>query len=122
MWQDVRGPYGPALRAFAIVYGVPTWGFAIAWVAIAAAITIRTARRHLPFSLTWWSFTFPLGALVTGTSQLALHTGAPAFKNIAISLYAFLVLAWLTAASGTLHGTLRGRLLRPQPAVLQHAR
>ncbi|MGO9898431.1 MAG: hypothetical protein ACLP0J_01785 [Solirubrobacteraceae bacterium] len=71
--------------------------------------------------MTWWSFTFPVGTLVTGTSQLALHTAAPAFKSISIALYAFLVLAWLTAASRTLHGTLRGGLLRPQPTALQRA-
>ena len=43
------------------VYGVPTWGFAMMWLALAAAITVRTARRGLPFALTWWSFTLPVG-------------------------------------------------------------
>ena len=59
-----------------VLYGVPVWGFAMIWLAIAAAITTRTARDHLPYSLTWWSFTFPVGTLVTGTSVLALATHA----------------------------------------------
>ena len=41
--------------------GVPTWGFAMMWLALAAAITVLTARRGLPFALTWWSFTLPVG-------------------------------------------------------------
>ncbi len=108
--------YASALHAVGIVYGVPTWGFAIAWMSIAAAITIRTARRHLPFSLAWWSFTFPVGTVVTGTAELALHTHAPLFTDIALALYALLVATWLTAASGTARGTFTGRLLRPQPS------
>jgi hypothetical protein len=43
----------------------PMWGFAMLWLALAAAVTIRTARQGLPFSLTWWSFTFPVGTELT---------------------------------------------------------
>ena len=45
-------PYGPAFQAFAVVYGVPVWGFAVLWAALATAITIRAARARLPFTLT----------------------------------------------------------------------
>ncbi len=57
----ISAPYARALQATGVVYGAPVWGFAMVWLAIAAAITVRTARKHLPFSLTWWSFTFPVG-------------------------------------------------------------
>ena len=39
-------PYGPAFQAFGLVYGVPVWGFAVLWAALATAITVRTARAH----------------------------------------------------------------------------
>jgi tellurite resistance protein TehA-like permease len=87
------------------------------WLAIAAAITIRTARDHLPFSLTWWSFTFPVGTTVTGTCELAAHTGSSALAWIAVALFALLVGAWLTAATNTLRGSLAGRLFLPSPRV-----
>ena len=61
-------PYGQAASAFGLFYGVPTWGFAAMWMALATALTLRTARQGLPFALTWWSFTFPVGTVVTGTS------------------------------------------------------
>ncbi|HEY2438056.1 MAG TPA: TDT family transporter, partial [Solirubrobacteraceae bacterium] len=91
-------PYAGAMRAIAVLYGMPVWGFAITWLLVAATITLRTARRRLPFSLTWWSFTFPVGTLVTGTSELARHTHANFLAWTSVGLYALLVGAWLTAA------------------------
>ena len=64
--------FGSAIHGLVLVYGIPVWGFAIVWLTIAAAVTIRTARRGLPFAITWWSFTFPVGTLVTGTSELSV--------------------------------------------------
>jgi C4-dicarboxylate transporter/malic acid transport protein len=110
-------PYGTAFHALGLIYGVPVWGFAVLWLGIAAAITAATMRRHLPFTLGWWSFTFPVGTVVTGTSQLALHTNLPVFQVAAEALYALLVLAFATVAARTARGLLTGRLLR-LPALM----
>ena len=110
-------PYGAAFQAFGVVYGVPVWGFALFWAALATAITIRAARARIPFSLTWWSFTFPLGTLVTGTTSLALHTGAGLFRWTAVGLYLVLVAAWVVVSVRTVAGTWRGSLLRAAPAA-----
>ena len=106
-------PYSTALQAFGVVYGVPVWGFALLWGCVAGAITLRTVRTGLPFSLTWWSFTFPVGTCVTGTTGIALHTGSEMFRIAAAVLYAALVLAWIVVAVRTAHGSLRGRLFLP---------
>ena len=108
--------YAPTFRALGVVYGMPVWGFAMLWLAVAAAITIKTARSRLPFTLTWWSFTFPVGTVVTGTSELAVHTGLTALTVAAAALYGLLLLAWLAAAINTTRGVLAGRLLRPAVA------
>lgn len=92
---------GRALMDFAVVYGVSTLGFALLWFAVAAAITIRTARAGLPFSLTWWSFTFPVGTCVTGTAGLAAHTGLIAIGAISVALFVLLVVAWITVGIRT---------------------
>jgi len=68
------------MNVFAVLYGVPVWGFAVLWIGLATALTVRTLRRGMPFALTWWSLTFPVGTFVTGTTQLAAHTGLPAFR------------------------------------------
>ncbi len=105
-------PYGTAFHALGLVYGVPVWGFAMLWGALALAVTVRTVRAGLPFSLTWWSFTFPVGTVVTGTSGLAAATGLHLFVVVAVLLYVALVAAWLVVAARTAHGVYRGRLLR----------
>ena len=102
-----------AMRTFAILYGVPVWGFAVLWIALATTLTVRTLRRGMPFALTWWSLTFPVGTFVTGTTQLATHTGLPAFRIAAVIAYAGLLSTWLLVAIRTARGTLRGTLLAP---------
>lgn len=114
--------YATAFLVFGLVYGVPVFGFALLWVGLAAAVTIRTARQHLPFSLTWWSFTFPVGTLVTGTSALALHTGSDVVAWMAVAFYIGLVGAWGTVALRTAHGSARGHLFQPAaPATVPGA-
>ncbi len=113
----ISDPYATALKAMGVVYGVPVWGFAALWLGIALTITLRTARDRLPFSLTWWSFTFPLGTFVTGTSELARQTGATSMEGISVALYALLIGGWLLAGTNTLRQAVRGRIfLPPEPA------
>jgi C4-dicarboxylate transporter/malic acid transport protein len=99
--QVLPDRYAHALLAFGVLYGVPVWGLAVLWGGLAAAVTVRTLRDHLPFSLTWWSFTFPVGTCVTGTSGLALHTGSALFRVAAVILYAALLTAWVIVATRT---------------------
>ena len=33
------------MSVFAILYGVPVWGFAVLWIALATSLTVRTLRR-----------------------------------------------------------------------------
>ncbi|WAC92198.1 TDT family transporter [Mycobacterium sp. Aquia_213] len=104
------------MNTFSILYGVPVWGFAVLWIALATALTVRTLRRGMPFALTWWSLTFPVGTFVTGTSQLAAHTHLPAFRVAAAIAYAGLLFTWLLVAIRTTRGSLRGNLLKLPPS------
>ena len=77
--------------------------FRLFWAALATALTVRAARTGLPFSLTWWSFTFPVGTVVTGLSGLAARAGSRSAEVLAMALYALLlVAAWLVVAVRTL--------------------
>jgi C4-dicarboxylate transporter/malic acid transport protein len=105
------------MDAFAILFGVPVWGFAVLWIALATALTVRTLRRGMPFALTWWSLTFPVGTFVTGTSQLAGHSHLPAFRVAAGIAYAGLLFTWLLVIVRTARGSLRGNLLKLPPST-----
>jgi tellurite resistance protein TehA-like permease len=100
----VPAPYGTALQALGLLYGVPVWGLAMTWLALVVLITARTARTGLPFSLSWWSFTFPVGTVVTGTSGLAALTGLVVLQVVAGLLFALLVVAWVVVSVRTLRG------------------
>jgi C4-dicarboxylate transporter/malic acid transport protein len=114
----VNEPIASAMNVMSILYGVPIWGFAMLWFCVAALLTLRAMRRKMPFALTWWAFTFPVGTCVTGTTQLALHTGLPAFQWASIILFAFLILAWVTAALGTFKGFKHGKIFNNPTSVV----
>ncbi|MFI7009587.1 TDT family transporter [Streptomyces sp. NPDC050145] len=103
--------YEHAFSAFAVLYGVPVMGFALLWLALAAAMVVRARRAGMGFAMTWWAFTFPVGTCVTGAESLAAHTGLAAFDVLTVALYAFLVAAWAVAAVQTVRGLASGRLL-----------
>ncbi len=105
------------MNAFAVLFGVPVWGFAVLWIALAAQLTVRTLRRGMPFALTWWSLTFPVGTFVTGTTQLADHTGLPAFRVAAAVAYVFLLGTWGLVAVQTLRGSFGGSLFASPPTA-----
>jgi C4-dicarboxylate transporter/malic acid transport protein len=109
-------PFGQGASAFGLFYGVPTWGFAALWMVLAVALTLRAARQKLPFSLTWWSFIFPVGTIVTGTSDLSARIHVELFTVASVVLYAALVAAWITVATRTAQASYRGYLFKPSPA------
>ncbi len=116
----VAPPLSTALDAFAIVFGVPMFGFMLLWMPIAAALTIRAHKRNMGFALTWWSFTFPVGTCVTGASQLAKHTDLTVFAVFAVLLYAGLLVAWVSVGVRTFRASrtvLTPPPVSPQPAA-----
>ena len=101
------------MAIFSVLFGVPVWGFSVLWIALATALTVRTLRRGMPFALTWWSLTFPVGTFVTGTTQLAIHTDLPAFRIAAALAYAGLLGTWGLVAVRTAVRTAGGSLFQP---------
>ncbi|MBN9622935.1 MAG: TDT family transporter [Actinobacteria bacterium] len=115
----LKAPYGTGLEAFGVVYGLPVIGFALTWMAIVAVVTLRALHHGLRFSMTWWSFTFPVGTVVTGASELAAQTGARAFAWLAACLFALLLVAWAVAFANTLRMVWTGAGFLPAPALDQ---
>ncbi|MCB0918041.1 MAG: TDT family transporter [Actinobacteria bacterium] len=100
------------LNELVVAYGLPVFGFIVFWSALAILMTLRARRRGMPFALTWWSFTFPVGTCVTATSQLALHTGLVTLQITAVAAFIGLLIAWVFVAFQTTRGAYAGDLLR----------
>lgn len=111
--SSLSGLSGP--DTFAVLYGVPVLGFALLWLALAVAMAVRAIRRGMPFSMTWWAFTFPVGTCVTGAAGLARTTGLVAFSWLAFGLFALLTAAWAVAWTRTVHGLVSGALPAAPP-------
>jgi tellurite resistance protein TehA-like permease len=114
-----RGAVSPqlaaALKPFAVLYGVPVLGFAMIWLLMALLIVAEAVKKGLPFALTWWAFTFPVGTCVTGATGLWRHTGLTSYAWLACGLYALLVGFWAVTAFHTARRTLSGELLIRRP-------
>ncbi len=106
----------PQLNAAAVaqVLGLLLWGFGVWWLVMALVLTIAAwRRRELPFALSWWAFTFPLGAFVAASWRLGnALTLAPIVAVGAVAL-ALLALLWTITAIHTARGVASGALLRP---------
>ncbi|WP_329488721.1 TDT family transporter [Kitasatospora sp. NBC_01246] len=109
--RPVAPELAPVALALAELYGVAVLGVAMLWLVIATAANLRARRAGMPFTMTWWAYTFPVGTCVTGASALARHTGFAGFTGLAAGLFVLLAAAWAVAAGGTAAGLAGGRLL-----------
>ncbi len=98
------------LRIFGVGYGVAATGLGVVMFALATAVTVHNIRRSMPFALTWWSFTFPIGTCVTGLAALATALDVTMFRVAAAMLLVVLVAAWTTVFTRTAAAVLDGRL------------
>jgi tellurite resistance protein TehA-like permease len=103
VWPDL----GPGLAMAGLAYGVLVWGFAMYWLAMAIALTVRTVRKHMPFNLSWWAFTFPVGVLTAGTDALFVQTRAHIFGIASLALLVLLATMWSLVSLKTFRGALQ---------------
>ncbi len=101
--------------------GLILWGFGVWWLPIAILLLFRYMRETFPFAMSWWAFTFPLGAYTVSTFLLGDVFHAPTLHGIAIALWMLLLCFWAVVFLQTLRGVLNGELLRPPAPGVQRA-
>jgi C4-dicarboxylate transporter/malic acid transport protein len=92
------------------------WGFGAFWLVLAMLFTWSVRKSApLPFSLTWWAFTFPLGAFTLGSQRLSEVTGLT--TPLAFGWLAWVLLAaiWTLTLIKTIGGVASGKLFQPHP-------
>jgi C4-dicarboxylate transporter/malic acid transport protein len=102
---------------------VALWGFGLWWLATAIALTARYLRKPFPFAMSWWAFTFPLGAYTVATFVLGDAYDAGYLTGFAFALWIPLVAVWAVVLVRTLAGAYTGSLLKapPVPQVADQA-
>lgn len=101
---------GMSLVYFGICYGLAATGLGAGMFVLATAVTVHKVRRSMPFALTWWSFTFPIGTCVTGLAALGTTLHSTMFRGAAAILFAVLLAVWALVFARTVAAVLGGRL------------
>ena len=101
------------LSVAAKVTGVSLWGFAFFWLIIAIIITLLHHRwERLSFAMSWWAFTFPLGAFVVSTGLLNSIFDKLFFRAVGLAGLLGLLVIWAIVATTTLRRTISGEIFR----------
>lgn len=101
------------LRAFGVVYGSSMAAVGVLAFGYVCLLTTRAMHRGLRFSMSWWSFTFPLGACAVGGGALGIATDSVAVQWFSVALLALLLGIWVVVASHTARGVWTRTLLAP---------
>lgn len=103
-----------ALRLFGLGYGLLMGTVMVVTLAAVGVMTARAFRRGLTFTMSWWSFIFPVGACTVGMGAFGVAGDFEAPRLLSAGLLGALVVAWCVVAVHTAH-RVRTRAL-PAPA------
>jgi tellurite resistance protein TehA-like permease len=119
VFRGGQSPIADGLHILGIGYALVMSGFAVFVFILALSITVHNAHRGLRFTPAWWSFTFPVGTCVTGSSALAYATDSTLLHIISAALYILLLAAWGVVASRSVRLALGDRMVLPlkEPAM-----
>lgn len=91
------------------------WGFGVWWLVMATLLTVAGRRAgQMPFSLSWWGLTFPLGAFVAASLRLAPLTHLESVDLVGVVCWGLLLIFWVLILWRTLRGVISGAVFHPQ--------
>jgi len=106
-------PY-PSARETATVLMLLVWGFGVWWLVIASLLTLSArAAGELPFALSWWGFTFPVGAFAAESLRLTTILGWGSTFAIGLAAWLLLCFFWTITLVRTARGVASGALFQP---------
>ena len=93
------------------IFGMILWGYGVWWVIMAILLTLNYIRNvRLPYALSWWAFTFPLGAYVSASHSIARIFELGIIDIFGFCLYLLLFLFWSITSIKTLKAAYSGEL------------
>ena len=108
-------PFAVAREPFLFI-SLLLWGFGVWWLVMAALLTWAAHRSgKMPFALSWWGFTFPLGAFTLGSQRISEVTGLATPLAFGWLAWALLAAIWSLTLAKTIAGVASGKLFQPHP-------
>lgn len=115
--SPIFGEHISEAQMFLRLASLSLWGFGVWWLITAIALTLHYLREPFPFAMSWWAFTFPLGAYTVATYLLADAYQVAALGMFGLVLWLLLLFFWTVVLVRTIVGTYTGALLQaPAPA------
>ncbi len=93
------------------VFGIILWGFSFWWFILSTIkILYAYSKGHLNFALSWWAFTFPIGAFSVSTGALnnLIQTGFLSISQLILTI--ILLLIWTYVTVRTTIGVINGSI------------
>ncbi|MCD6362876.1 MAG: C4-dicarboxylate ABC transporter [Synergistetes bacterium] len=102
-----------ALKGVVYLFSVAFWGFGVFWFFISFVLTLYYLFKiALPYAMSWWAFTFPLGAYTSATLMLSSSLSLGAVKAFGIFLYVLLLIFWGMTFLKTMKAAWSGALFK----------
>jgi C4-dicarboxylate transporter/malic acid transport protein len=99
----------PVLNIFGLIY----WSFGFWWLIAASLITITyILRNNLPYALSWWAYTFPLGAYTVATYLISVNLECEEIRLFGFLCYCLLAFCWITVFCNTFARVCSGTYLK----------
>lgn len=90
--------------------GAALWGFGFWWM-VAALLVLRSGYDRLPFALSSWGFTFPLGAWSAAGVVIGSAIDSSLLLWAGVTAGVVLVVIWVIFAAKTIRGVATGDIL-----------
>ncbi|WP_066639491.1 tellurite-resistance/dicarboxylate transporter [Desulfolucanica intricata] len=87
--------FGNVMAGVINMFGLIFWGFGFWWLIMALFTTVWYFRKNnLPYAMSWWAFTFPLGAYTGATYLIADIFNISVIKYYGFACYWLLFIFW----------------------------
>ena len=95
------------------VAAVSLWGFALLWLILAVMITLKHHQKiNIPFAMSWWAFTFPLGSFIVATGVVHKAIGGDFFVWVGMIAFISFLVIWVTVFVRTLKDVVSGEIFK----------
>jgi C4-dicarboxylate transporter/malic acid transport protein len=115
--SPIFGGYDEQVQVLLRLASLGVWGFGLWWLAVAVVVTVRALREPFPFAMSWWAFTFPLGAYTVATFLLGDAFEAGYLTGFGFALWILLLAFWLLVLVRTLAAAYTGAIFAPPPGA-----